>query len=164
MLAWCLTGDKPLSEAVAFYRGIYTPLSLNELTHWGRATHICDSKLAIIGSDNGLAPGRRHAIIWTDAGILLIGPLETNFSVILSKIHIFSFKKMHLKTSSVKWRPFCFGLNVLSQERVTIGTVCYISEAAAALAQCQSLLGSCASSSEGQTHVGYWPRLVNNNA
>ena len=35
------------------------------LTHWGRVTHICGSKLAIIGSDNGLAPGRRRAIIWT---------------------------------------------------------------------------------------------------
>ena len=26
------------------------------LTHWGRVTHICISKLAIIGSDNGLSP------------------------------------------------------------------------------------------------------------
>ena len=36
-----------------------------------------------IGSDNGLAPDRRQAIIWTNAGILLIGPLGTNFSEIL---------------------------------------------------------------------------------
>ena len=43
------------------------------LTHWGRVTHICISKLTIIGSDNGLSPGRRQAIIWTNAGILLIG-------------------------------------------------------------------------------------------
>ena len=28
----------------------------------------------INGSDNGLSPGRRHAIIWTNAGLLLIGP------------------------------------------------------------------------------------------
>ena len=49
------------------------------LTHWGRVTHICVGKLTIIGSDNGLSPGRRQAIIWTNAGILLIGPLETNF-------------------------------------------------------------------------------------
>ena len=27
------------------------------LTHWGRVTHICVSKLTIIGSDNGLLPG-----------------------------------------------------------------------------------------------------------
>ena len=83
------------------------------LTHWGRMTHICVGKLTIIGSDNGLSPGRRQAIIWTNAGILLIGPLGTNFSEILSEIHSFSFKKMHLKMSSAKWRPFCFGLNVM---------------------------------------------------
>ena len=47
------------------------------LTHWGRVTHICVRKLTIIGSDNGLSPGRRQAIIWTNAGILLIGPLGT---------------------------------------------------------------------------------------
>ena len=33
------------------------------LTHWGRVTHICVSKLTIFGSDNGLSPGRRQAII-----------------------------------------------------------------------------------------------------
>ena len=27
-----------------------------------------------IGSDSGLSPGRRQSIIWTNAGILLIGP------------------------------------------------------------------------------------------
>ena len=60
-------------------------------------THICVSKLAIIGSDNGLSPGRRQAIIWANAAILLIGSLGTNFSEILSEIHTYSFKKMHLK-------------------------------------------------------------------
>ena len=76
-------------------------------------THICINKLTIIGSDNGLSPGRRQAIIWTNAGILLIGPLGTNFSEILIKICTFSFKKMHLKMSSGKRRPFCLGLNVI---------------------------------------------------
>ena len=52
--------------------------------------HICISKLTIIGSDNGLSPGRREAIIWINAGILLIGP---NFSEILISIQTFSFKK-----------------------------------------------------------------------
>ena len=33
-----------------------------------------------MGSDNGLSPDRRQVIIWTNAGILLIGPLGTNFS------------------------------------------------------------------------------------
>ena len=84
---------------------------LNEvLTHWGRVTHICVSDLTSIGSDNGLSPGRRQAIIRTNAGILLIGPLGRNFNEILIEIHTFSFKKMHLKMSSAKWRPFCLGL------------------------------------------------------
>ena len=56
------------------------------LTHWGRVMHIWVNKLTIIGSDNGLSPGLRQAIIWTNAGILLIGPLGTNFSEILIEI------------------------------------------------------------------------------
>ena len=84
------------------------------LTHWGRVTHICIGNLTTIGSDNGLSPGRRQAIIWTKAGILLIWPLGTNFSEILIGIQTFSFKKMHLKMSSAKCRPFCLGLNVLT--------------------------------------------------
>ena len=66
-------------------------------THWGSETHICVSKLATIGSDNGLSPGRRQAIIWTNAAILLIRPLVTNFSEILIETYTFSFKKVHLK-------------------------------------------------------------------
>ena len=84
------------------------------LTHWGRVMHICVSKLTIIGSDNGLVPGRRQTIIWTNYGILLIGPLGTNFNEILIGYQTFSFKKMHLKMSSAKWRPFCLGLIVLT--------------------------------------------------
>ena len=86
----------------------------DELTHWGRVTHICVGNLTIIGPDNGLSPGRRQAIIWTNAGILLIGPWWINFSEILIGIHTFSFKKINLKMSSAKWRPFCLGLNVLT--------------------------------------------------
>ena len=81
-------------------------------------TYICVGKQTIIGSDNGLSPGRRQAIIWTNAGILLIGPLGTNFSEISIKIQTFSFTKMCLKVSSAKWRPFCLGLNVLRQDAV----------------------------------------------
>ena len=84
------------------------------LTHWGRVTHICVSKLTIIGSDNGLSPDRRQANVWTNAGLLLIGPLGTNFSEILIEILTFSFKKMRLKVSSAKRQPFCLGLNVLT--------------------------------------------------
>ena len=89
------------------------------LTHWGRVTHICVSKLTIIGSDNGLSPGRRQAIIWTNAGILFIGTLGTNFSEILGKIHSFSFKKMHFKMSSAKGRLFSLGLNELNSFKFT---------------------------------------------
>ena len=81
--------------------------SNNVITHWGRVTHIYVSKLTIFGSYNGLAPGRRQSVIWTNAGILLIWPLPTNFSEILIQIHIFSFQKTNLKMSSGKWRPFC---------------------------------------------------------
>ena len=83
------------------------------LTHWGQVMHICVSRLTIIGSDNGLSPDRCLAIIWTNAGLLLIGPLETNFSENLIEIHTFSFKKMLLKMSPAEWPPFHLGLNVL---------------------------------------------------
>ena len=82
------------------------------LTHWGRVTHICVGKIAVIDSDNGLSPGRCQGIIWTNAGILLIGPLETNFNEILIEFYELSFKKIHFKMSSGKWRPSCLGLNV----------------------------------------------------
>ena len=84
---------------------------LTLLTHWGQVTHI--SSWAIIGSDNGLSPDRPQAIIWTHAGIFLIGHLRTKFNEILIEINIFSFTKMHLKMLSGKWRPFCIGLKVL---------------------------------------------------
>ena len=58
------------------------------LTHWGRVTHICVTKLTIIDSDNGLSPGRFQTIIWTDARILLIRPLATNVNEILIEIFI----------------------------------------------------------------------------
>ena len=64
------------------------------LTHWGRV--ICVTYLIVIASDNGLSPSRHQAIIRTNAGILLIRPLGTDFSEILIKVHTFSFTKMHV--------------------------------------------------------------------
>ena len=55
--------------------------------------HFYSPKLTTIGSDNGLSPGRRQAIIWTNAGILLIGPLGTNFSDILIEVYTFSIQE-----------------------------------------------------------------------
>ena len=49
-------------------------------THWGRVAQIYVGKLIIVGSDNGLSPDRRQAIIWTNAVLLSIGPLKTYFS------------------------------------------------------------------------------------
>ena len=76
------------------------------LNHWGRVRHIYVNMLTITGSDNGLSPIRHQAIIWTTAEILLIRTLGKNFSENLSDIHTFSFKTMHLKMSSPKWRQF----------------------------------------------------------
>ena len=99
----------PLGDAI-----IVPACGLAPFIHWGRVTDTRISKLTIIGSDIGLSPGRRKAIIWTNAVILLIGPLWTNFSKIWIRIQTFSFKKMHLNMSSGKCRPFCLGLNVSS--------------------------------------------------
>ena len=126
----CLVGEFSLSEEVSvsqqqvkifpWFRdnGNNIHECRGVLTHWGRVTHICVGILTIIASDNGLSPGRRQAIIWTNDGILLIGPLGTNFNEILIEIHTFLFKKMHLKMSSAKRRPFCLGLNVLNQRQL----------------------------------------------
>ena len=92
------------------------------LTQWGRMMHICLSKLTVIGSDNGLAPTRCQAIIWTNAGIMLIWTLGTYFSEILSEIHTFSFKKMPLKMLSAKLCLFHLGLNLL---KIALWVNCY---------------------------------------
>ena len=86
------------------------------LTHWGRVTHICISKLTIIASDNGLTPDWHQAIIRTSAGIWLIPTQGTNFNEVC-EIHTFSFKKIHLKMSSAKLRQFCLSLKVLRRGR-----------------------------------------------
>ena len=90
----------------------------DKITHWGQVTHICVGYLTSIGSDNGLSPGRHQAIIWINAGILLIGSIGINFSEILIEIKTFSFKKMRLKVSSAKRRPFCPGLNVIMMKMI----------------------------------------------
>ena len=126
VMAWHRTGDKAfLNQGWPVQWRISATTKGGELTntykidsrpitHWGRVTHICVSKLTIIGSDNGLSPDRRLAIIWTKDGLLLAGPLGTNFSEILIEILTFQFKKMRLKVSSAKRWPFCLGLNVLN--------------------------------------------------
>ena len=80
------------------------------LTHWGRETHICVGKLAIIASDNGLSPGRRQAIMWTNAGILFIRTLGTNFSEIFKRNSLIfiqenAFENVVCEMASISSRP-----------------------------------------------------------
>ena len=81
------------------------------LTHWGRVTHICVSKLTIIGSDNGLSPDRRQAITWTNAGLLfwtLRNKLQWNLNR-NSKIFIQenAFECVVCETAAILSRPQC---------------------------------------------------------
>ena len=82
------------------------------LTHWGRVMHICVGILPVIGSDSGLSPGRHQAIIWTNAKILLIWPVETNFSEILFRNSNIFIQEIALERVAPKGRPVCLGLNV----------------------------------------------------
>ena len=88
-------------------------------THWGRVTHICVRKLTIIGSDNGLSPGRRKAIIWTNAGILLIRSLGTNFNEMNRNSNIFihenAFESVIWKIAAILSRPQCVKILASSQ-------------------------------------------------
>ena len=67
--------------------------ALPMLIHWGQVTHICVNNLAIIGSDHGLSPGQRQAIIWTNAGISSIKLFGTNFTDNGIGIDTFSSRK-----------------------------------------------------------------------
>ena len=83
-----------------------------DLTHSDRVTHVCFSKLIMIGSDNGLSPGRRQAILWTNAGILLIGPVGINFSEIFNRnLYIFNSENacenVVRKLATIFSRPQC---------------------------------------------------------
>ena len=124
-VVWHWIGDQQLCESnMAQFIGAFISTVPNGLTHWGRVMYICVSKLLnIIGSVNGSSPGRCQAIIWTNAGILLIGPLGTNFSEILSEIHTFSFKKMHLKMLAILSRPQCVNLMNALHWHVHYGTI-----------------------------------------
>ena len=80
---------------------------VGELTHLPYCRIYASVNWISIGSDNGLSPDRRQAIIWNNAAILLIAPLGTNSNDIRIKIQNSSFMKVHLKGSSAKRRPFC---------------------------------------------------------
>ena len=88
-----------------------SPTGHCNLTHWGQVTHNAPIILPLFVQ---IMAWRRPGIIWSNAGISLIGPLGTNLSEILIKLYIMSFTKMQMKKSSVKWQPFCFSLNMLT--------------------------------------------------
>ena len=79
---------------------IHSPI----LTNWGWVTHIPISELTIIGSDNGLSPGRRQTITWTNINWNLRKKLHWHFK---QNSYIF-VQKLHLKMS-------CAMVAILSQ-------------------------------------------------
>ena len=91
----------------------------SRLNHWDSVAHICVSKLTVTVPNKGMSPNRHQAIIWANAGIMVIGPVGTNFSEIGIGIQTFSMTKMHLKMSSAKWRPFFLGFNMLMNYNLT---------------------------------------------
>ena len=97
------------------------------LTHCGIVKHICVNKLTIIGSDNGLSPGRCQAIIWTNAAILLIVPLVTNFSESQSKFKHFhwknTFEVVICEILSISHRPQCVNTAVTLYFRCAFSAV-----------------------------------------
>ena len=90
----------PPTNIVSLYRS---------LIHWSQVTRICVSRLAIIGSINGLSPGRRQAIIWTSAGILLIAPLIRNSHIFIQEN---ALKNAVCEMAAILFRPQC--VNILS--------------------------------------------------
>ena len=66
----------------------------------------------IIGSDNGLTPVERQARYLYQCWLIVNRATGNKFQWNLnSNITIF-IKKMNMKLTSAKWRPFCVGLNV----------------------------------------------------
>ena len=94
------------------------------LIDWRWVVHTCIGYLTIIGSYSGFLPSLHQVIIWTNAGILLIWPLGTNFSEILIRIHTFSFKKMHIKMLYAKWCPLSPCLDVFNNYNYICSVYC----------------------------------------
>ena len=97
-----------------------TGMAAGSLTHWGRVTHICVGDLTIISSDNGLSPGRHQAIIWTNAGILLISILRNKLqwnpnrnSYIFNQENAIEY--VIWKMSDILSRPQCVKLDCLDR-------------------------------------------------
>ena len=76
IMACCRTGDIMWTNVGVGYWRTYASIGLwvhnfNAMyTCINQVTYTCVNKLTIVGSDNGLSPGRRQAIIWTCAEYL----------------------------------------------------------------------------------------------
>ena len=64
-----------------------------------------------------------QAITWTITDFLPVGPNRTHFNEILITIQTFSFRIMHLKMLSAICLPFCSGLNVISNEEISLSAI-----------------------------------------
>ena len=120
VMAWCWFDAKPLFNKWCILSWVsrsdlklkqnwYTNVSFNKM-HLRLSYALCQICLGLVLN---FVKGHQATIIWTNAGILLIGLLGTNLSEILIEILTFSFKKICLNVLSAKWRPFCPSLNVL---------------------------------------------------
>ena len=114
-MAWCFSTGASVATVVITHPCISSCLWVNSLRP--SDAYICVSNLTIIGSVNGLLPGKHQAIIWTIAGILLTGPLGSNFSIFIQEIY--------LKMLTAKWQPFCVGLIMLTGDEKCHNTLCH---------------------------------------
>ena len=95
-----------------------------------RVTHICVSKINIIGSDNGLAPGGCQAVIWNNAGVSLNEPLRANFSEIFiifinfHSIKCIAFENVVCQTSAILSRPQCVNSLCSMNHEIWTGVCC----------------------------------------
>ena len=121
-------------------------------------THTCVSNQTIIGWDNGVSPGRRQAIIWSNGGIIFIRTLGTNFSEMLSKksyivIHENSFQNVVCEMAAILSRSQCV-------KTLTPGKSSGITMAQVPICLCSPRVNPAQSHTE--TFFIHWPRRCDN--
>ena len=90
------------------------------LTHWGRATHICVSKLTITGSDNGLSALSHYlSQCWAIVNLTIRNKLQWNIN---RNSHTFiqenAFENVVCEISVILSRPWC--VNELGRSRSSL--------------------------------------------
>ena len=121
-----VTGDSlhkgPMTQSFDFVVVVIELKKLLILTHWGRVTHICVSKLTIIGSDNGFVawPAPSHYLnqCWIIVNWTLRNKLQWNLN---RNSNIFiqenAFESVVCETAAILSRPQCVKLNKLLNRR-----------------------------------------------